>query len=318
MVYVWLSNYALCYALSKESALDKTSDSTKPRWGQARRLAFIDLRLQYDGRINRSDIQDFFQISTPQATADLELYRQMAGSNLRYDGRQKAYVAEAGFVPQFGHTTADRYLDELYRLESGLVSRDESFVGYSPSIGVVATPSRAIDATAVATLVRAVRDSTALAVTYNSMNTETPANRVISPHAMGFDGLRWHVRAWCHTRGVFRDFAIGRLHILGTADVEASPNPSDDIGWATTVVLVLKPHPELKAHQREAVMRDFGMKDGKREVECRKAMVFYTLRHLNLERDEVAEDPALQHVVLANRPEVNRWMNEDRALAPAP
>lgn len=298
--------------------MDNTIDSTKPRWGQARRLAFIDLRLQYDGRINRGDIRDFFQISIPQATADLDLYRKVAGTNLRYDGREKAYVAEPAFIPQFGHTTAGRYLDELYRLESDLVSRDESFVGYKPSIGVVATPSRAIDAIAVATLVRAMRDNIALDVSYDSMNAATPADRVISPHAMGFDGLRWHVRAWCHTRRVFRDFAIGRLHIRGAIDVSDTPSPSNDLGWTTTVVLVLEPHPGLNAHQRQAVIRDFGMNEGRREVECRKAMVFYTLRHLNLERDELAEDPALQHVILANRSEVEQWMREDRALAPMP
>ncbi len=302
----------------KESAVDNTPESTKPRWGQARRLAFIDLRLQYDGRINRSDIQDFFQISTPQATADLELYRRVAGSNLRYDGRQKAYVAEPGFVPHFGHQTADRYLDELFRLESALLSADESFVGYRPSVGVVATPSRAIDAPTVAILVRAMRDGTALDISYDSMNSATPADRVISPHAMGFDGLRWHVRAWCHTRRVFRDFAIGRLRIRGEADVDVTPDAIEDTGWTTTVVLRLEPHPGLTEHQREAIVRDFGMENGQCEVKCRKAMVFYTLRHLNLERDEIAVDPVFQHVVLVNRAEVNRWMEEDRALAPAP
>lgn len=301
-----------------ESSVNNTSEAAKPRWGQARRLAFIDLRLQYDGRINRSDIQNFFQISTPQATADLDLYRKLAGSNLRYDGRQKAYVAEPDFVPLFGDQTADRYLDELYRLESALVSDDESFVGYRPSIGVVATPSRAIDAPAVATLVRAIRDQSALDVSYDSMNTATPADRVISPHALGFDGLRWHVRAWCHTRKVFRDFAIGRLHIRGPADVDHTPKPADDIGWTTMVALRLEPHPGLTEHQREAVVRDFGMENGRCEVRCRKAMVFYTLRHLNLEREEIASDPAFQHVVLANREDAKKWMREDRALAPQP
>lgn len=35
---------------------------------------------------------------------------------------------------------------------------------------------------------------------YQSMNRDRPdpAWRRISPHAFGFDGLRWHVRAWCH------------------------------------------------------------------------------------------------------------------------
>lgn len=37
-----------------------TSGIHSLRWGQARRIAFIDLRLQYDGRLNRKDLIDFF------------------------------------------------------------------------------------------------------------------------------------------------------------------------------------------------------------------------------------------------------------------
>ena len=292
--------------------MDKPTDSSKPRWGQARRLAFIDLRLQYDGRINRKDIQEFFQISTPQATADLELYGKVTSGNLRYDGREKAYVAEEGFKPQFGRSAATRYLDELYRPEEKLVGADESFVGYRPPTGVVATPSRAIDSTVVAVLVRAMRDTTALTIRYDSMSSDTPAERVISPHAMGFDGLRWHVRAWCHTRRLFRDFAIGRLDLQGPAAVDHPVNPEDDAGWTTFVDIVLKPHRKLTPSQREAVMRDYGMEDGVRKVPCRKAMLFYTLRHLNLESDVEEADPARQQVVLGNRADVVRWIEEDR------
>lgn len=292
--------------------MNKPTDSSKPRWGQARRLAFIDLRLQYDGRINRKNIQHFFQISTPQATADLELYGKVANGNLRYDGREKAYVADAGFQPQFGRSTATRYLDELYRLQEKLVDSDESFVGYRPPTGVVVTPSRAIDSTVVAVLVRAMRDKTALKIIYDSMSSDTPAERVISPHAMGFDGLRWHVRAWCHTRGLFRDFAIGRLDIQGPATVGNIVDPEDDAGWTTWVDILLVPHNGLSPSQRNAVMRDYGMEDGLRKVPCRKAMLFYTLRHLNLESDVEATDPARQQVVLGNREDVVRWIDEDR------
>jgi hypothetical protein len=292
--------------------LDKPAETSKPRWGQARRLAFIDLRLQYDGRINRKDIQEFFDISTPQATADLDLYSRCADGNLRYDFREKAYLAEPSFVPQFGRSAATRYLDDLYRLAHHVVEEDESFVGYKPSVGVVATPTRTIESSVVAVLVRAMRDNTALDVVYASMNKDSVAERVITPHAMAFDGLRWHVRAWCHTRNAFRDFAIGRMHVRGSVAVETQADPSADIGWHTTVDVVLKPHPNLKPHQLDAVVRDYDMKDGFCTVPCRQAMLFYTLRHLNLERADVAEDPARQHVILANRPQVEAWIAEDR------
>lgn len=52
------------------------------RWGIERRLEFIDFRLFWEGRINRSDLTDQFGISTPQASADLARYQEMAPSNL--------------------------------------------------------------------------------------------------------------------------------------------------------------------------------------------------------------------------------------------
>jgi hypothetical protein len=297
--------------VTKSAAPPKSAVPAKPRWGQTRRLAFIDLRLQYDGKLNRKDIRDFFHISTPQATADLELYSETAQGNLRYDYKEKAYVAEPGFAPQYGRSHATRYLGDLYRLATGVIDADESFVGIRPPVGVVATPARAIDSTVVAQLVRAIDQGLSFKVMYHSMSEATPAPRVISPHALGFDGLRWHVRAWCHTRQLFSDFAIGRLELEGftTAD---PVDPAQDEGWHTWVQLELKPHEKLTPSQREAVMHDYDMRDGVCQVDCRKAMVFYTLRHLNLEQPEDPHQAATQHVVLANRADAERWMDEDR------
>lgn len=287
---------------------------TKPRWGQARRLAFIDLRLQYDGRINRRDLKQFFDISTPQASADFDLYKKLVPENMDYDASARVYVALSTFEPQFGRTAATSYLDELYRLERSVVERDESFVGFIPPTGVVATPARAIDSQKVAALIRAIRDLTALKVLYQSMSERKPVERIITPHAVGFDGLRWHVRAWCHGRQVFRDFAVGRVLISEQIGPSDAPSADNDLGWLTFVNVVLVPHEGLSPSQRDAVMRDYGMEDGCLVLACRKAMLFYTLRHLNLLSEEVDPDASRQHVIVKNREDVIRWMEEDREL----
>jgi len=294
---------------SVEIPAEKTN---KPRWGQARRLAFIEVRLQYDGRINRADLIAFFDISMPQASADLQLYQSLAPENMAYDPRARVYVAQAGFRPVFGRSAATRYLDEIHRLARGVVEVDESFVGFVPPTGVVETPTRAIESIEVATLVQAIRDRVALRIRYQSMDHPTPLSLVLSPHAFGFDGLRWHVRAWCHARGVFRDFAIGRLKVDGVAPDVAEIDPASDDGWMTNVPVVLVPHPKLSTQQREMVMRDYGMKKGQLVLKCRKAMLFYTLRHLNLESLEILDQPARQHVVIQNREDVACWVEEDR------
>jgi hypothetical protein len=291
--------------------MDQAVEKTTPRWGQNRRLTFIDVRLQYDGRINRSDLAKFFGISMPQASSDLGLYQEKAPANMAYDPRLKVYVAQPTFEPLFSRT-ATRYLNELQRLARKIVEPDESFIGFVPPTGVVATPARTIDANEVATVVQAIRDKVALRVSYQSMDTPEPMELVLSPHAMGYDGLRWHVRAWCHTRKIFRDFAIGRLEVIGSAASAPAIDPHTDKGWETTVVVVLVPHPRLSAKQRECVVYDYGMEHGQLKLECRKAMLFYTLRHLNLESLKPSDDPARQHVVVQNDDDVSRWIKEDR------
>ncbi|MCL6710926.1 WYL domain-containing protein [Pseudomonas sp. R2.Fl] len=292
--------------------MQPTRSQERPRWGQARRLAFIDLRLQYDGRINRRDLIAYFDISPPQASADLALYQELAPQNLEYDASARVYVALTTFRPQSGRTAATHYLDELQRLARNVVDPSESFVGFVPQTGVVATPARAIASDEVANLVRAIRDKKTLQVRYQSMDYPVPQEWRLSPHALGFDGLRWHARCYCHTRRVFRDFAIGRLTILAELHDVGGIDPALDRGWNTQVPLVLVPHPALSPSQRQVVERDYGMREGHRTLECRKAMLFYTLRHLNLERLQTEPDPARQHVVVDNTDNVRRWIAEDR------
>ncbi len=101
----------------------------------------------------------------------------------------------------------------------GIVPADTSFFGKLPPAGLVDSPARPLDADKVAAFVNAINRRHPLAVTYYSMRAPEPSERVISPHALGFDGLRWHVRAFCHMRQAYRDFAIGRSkHVHATQE----------------------------------------------------------------------------------------------------
>ena len=64
------------------------------KWGVKRRLEFIEFRLFWEGSINRADIIDFFHVSVPQASKDLNQYQSFASGNLKYDKSKKRYVAE--------------------------------------------------------------------------------------------------------------------------------------------------------------------------------------------------------------------------------
>ncbi len=255
--------------------MDKKSDTTRGRWGQQRRLAFIDLRLQYDGHINRLDLQEHFGISAPQATLDLAAYNALGQDSLAYDLSSRVYLPGRGFAARFASSEPAAYLGELYRLQAGIIERDDSFVGFVPQTGVVATPSRTLQPKEVSTFIQAIRDRASLEISYQSMRKDTASTRSVSPHALGFDGLRWHVRAWCHTQKVFRDFALGRVLSLGPSTMEAV-DPSLDADWSLEVLVVLIPHPKLSPAQKRVVMNDYGMdKSGCYALTCRKAMLLH-------------------------------------------
>ena len=77
------------------------------RWSQKQRLEFIEFRLQWEGRVNRSDLINFFAISVPQASLDFAKYRELAPDNAVYDATEKTYIAGSSFAPVLVSNSAD-------------------------------------------------------------------------------------------------------------------------------------------------------------------------------------------------------------------
>ncbi|MCP5285419.1 MAG: WYL domain-containing protein [Burkholderiaceae bacterium] len=277
-----------------------SGQSSATSWGQGRRLEFIDFRLRWEQRLNRADLTSFFGISTPQASIDIAKYAEMAPANLVYDRSAKVYVAGSAFAPLFPSTSSpSRFLNELLATEVGVLAPESSLVGWRPSLAVAPSPGRALDATILAGLLSAIREGAGVRVLYQSMSRTEPLWRGITPHALANDGFRWHVRAYCHERAAFRDFVIAR--VLELEPTEASgPGAEADADWGTEVELVLVPHPKLAKAKRRAIELDYGMRDGEARLTCRKALLFYVLRHLGLDRADT-DSPEAAQVVLKNR-----------------
>jgi len=277
-------------------------------WGQDRRLQFIDFRLRWDGRLNRADVTSFFGISIPQASLDIAKYAEAAPGNLDYDKSTRTYVATEKFRPLYARSSSQCYVHELLATSTGIGDPSMSFVGWRPPLDTAPRPGRAIDPTVLVPLTRVIRDKRKARVTYQSMTSEQPTARELSPHALGFDGFRWHVRAYCHLRNRFQDFVIARIidiEAMGTSDV----GPASDAAWHRKLQLVLTAHPGLSAAAQRAIEVDYGMCDGKVSLECRHAMLFYTLRNLRLDEPHDAE-PRAQQIWLQNRAELELYINE--------
>lgn len=286
----------------KDISSELPTTKTSVRWGQDRRLAFIDFRLRWDGRINRSDLTDFFGISTPQASLDIARYTALAPQNLAYDRSSRVYQITDNFLPLNAESQSQRYLNELLASTTGILEQGASFIGWQPSIDSVPQPGRVVESNTLAALLKAIRKGVGLKLDYQSMSRPEPTTRTISPHALAYDGFRWHVRAFCHSRNEFRDFVLGR--ILAVREVESAGKPAtEDVEWNTVLTLVIAPHPGLSEGKRRAIELDYGMQNGVIELKCRQALLFYTLRRLGLNTQET-QSPEAQQIVLKNQAEL--------------
>jgi hypothetical protein len=267
------------------------------RWGQERRLEFIEFRLQWEGRVNRSDLVNYFSISVPQASLDFARYRELAPTNAIYDVVQRAYLASPSFTPTLIRDSADDYLTRLWATTAGTMNANSSFLGWTPSVGIVRDPARSVEAVILKVFLLALREKRIVRFDYQSMTTAVPSSRTISPHALAFDGFRWHIRGYCHAHNEYRDFVLGRIR---SAVLEGATNidPKDDADWHNFIEAIVVPHPQLSVAQRQAVESDYCMEEGRLVLHVREALLFYHLEHLGLL--ESAEN-STKHIALENR-----------------
>ena len=272
------------------------------KWGVERRLEFIEFRLFWEGGVNRSDIIDLFDVSVPQASKDLTLYQERAPQNAVYDKSAKRYVASPQFSPIFLKPDPDSYLSRLRSLAEGLTSPSESWIANPPQTDIALTPRREVDAVVLQAILGAVRGVRSIEIYYQSMNRERPDPmwRRITPHAFGYDGFRWHARAYCHIDKKFKDFLLPRiLRVRGVDGPRASAD--QDQQWNDTFDVEIGPHPDLTPSQQAVVAKDYGMKNGRAILKVRYAMLFYVLKRLGLLGDATKQSPRTQHIVALNR-----------------
>ena len=272
------------------------------RWEVDQRLVFIEHRLYWDGAIRRADLQQKFGISTPQASADLTRYRESAPDNLHYDLSQKQYVASEAFAPVFYEPNPDRYLAQLRAVRNGILDSSDTFIGHVPDFDILPIPRREMSPKILRQLIRAIRTQQSIQVEYQSMNDLRPEPiwRTISPHAIGSDGMRWHVRAFCHLQEKYKDFIISRC--LGTgAFGERSPNAGEDLEWRDHFDVVLKPNEAFSEAQKRTIELDYGMVDGRCVVPVRLALLYYFNKRMRLDVAERTDQPKERPIVVDNR-----------------
>ncbi len=243
---------------------------------QQERLTHIEQLLWWRGWVRRNDLTRTFGISSIQASLDLRAYRARHPHALRYDQNAARYVAT-----------------NKLRLSTGAGSLEEAAAVFAqmprpaaagPWIGRVTLPARRAVPEVAQAVVRAILAGHALRVRYASIHSNTFRWRWITPHSLGHDGYRWHVRAYCADEREFRDFVLGR--IAETAETGlAAVKREDDTAWSSEATVHITPNPALGEAQRRALELDFIMKAGRLKLAATPALLHYALGALGLADD---------------------------------
>lgn len=273
---------------------------TYMRWSTKQRIEFIETRLYWEGKISRKDLIDYFDISIPQATKDIKTYMDEAPQNIEYDTSAKQYIAPAGFNPVLISPDSESYLKKLISSDS---EKDCFFCGLVPSFYTIPSIQRQISPLVLKCILKNIKEGNAVYIEYQSMSGSGPKWRWITPHAIGFDGFRWHTRAFCHEHQAYNDFNLGR--ILNTGDVKPhAMDHANDFEWFTDITFTIKSHPGLTDEQRKGIELDYGMTDGKLDFEVKAAFVFYVYKRFGLEEGHQKRDPIKQQIVLVNKEQI--------------
>jgi hypothetical protein len=259
-----------------------------------KRFAFIDKIVGWKGQVNATHIGAKFQLSRQAASSILKQYREQFPTYLKYDLSQKSYIATDDFNQSFIHSSAfNSFSQYLSAIE---FARDDSSHLLSSMVLEVEAPLRNINPLQIRPILRAIRENLKIDIGYISLSSPDYLDRIIQPHALIFDGLRWHVRAFCNKNSQFRDFTLSRFNGEATFEGKATHNAVQDDKWNTIVDVVIEAAPRFYAQQKSIIEQDFQMKKGKKIIPVRADLVNYLLRRLHI--DSYKNTPEEQQIVL--------------------
>lgn len=234
-----------------------------------------------------------FSLSPAQATNDLRRFQELNPGALSYDLSEKRYRGSKSMRCVL-HEPKLREGLAAFLGGSGLAVTRPVIEG--PRLAEAMLPERGAQPLVERHLLMAALNGLQVRVKYHSARSGTVKERTLAPHAFGWEGSRWHARAFDYESGEYRDFVLGR--------VESSQWPKDlaeelpvDQDWEQIESVKLVINRELSVGQRTALGLDYGLgPDGVLELPVRRAMRGYQLKLLGLDIDG---QPVRQDFVLA-------------------
>ena len=281
-------------------------------YSREQRFRFIEALVLWEGHVQRKQVSSAFGIAQNHVTNDLRAYEASHPNNLRFNPRIRAYEPDMQFKPAYISTDPAEYFSLLYaHADSRVDSILQDIGGQVISAEIIPNPPHGLVAKSIQILIKSIRTKSGVKITYNSMSSEHPTQRIIWPHSFVHTGYRWQVRAFDGLKEEFRDLVIQRMSNLSSVDDLSPKNTSEDKLWNDIVEVRVKPNPALSNHQQSVVANDFGMKKSKSgfvwTLKLRKCLFPYFAIRYNLQNNKPHEIKTNHRLVLENYNELEQF-----------
>lgn len=271
----------------------------------------LELILQWEGKLNTQHLRSLLGVSRPTASKVINAYKERHPENIEYNGSSKGYEPTPEFTPCYGPCLLDDYL-ALNQVTDNADTSAQLQQSQTIRFGNVhAQPKPEL----MRKIFAAIYNQQRIDIGYASVNSPEFDERIISPHSLIFDGLRWHTRAWCEKNGAFRDFVLTRITDVIEHEGSAVKTREDDEEWNTWLSFDIEPDPRLDQARQKIIALDYGMninaKNIKRTLTVRAATLLYWLTHLRVEFEH--NDPRAQQIVVSadSKKYLKKWLPDD-------
>ncbi len=278
--------------------MNSTMTQLDIKWDQQMRFRLIEIIAQWEGRLTTNHLCDAFRIGRQQASRDINKYLNLTDrQQLILDRTIKGYRPADDFKPLFTQGTAHEYLTMLHQQ----YNQEETFEFFSwgeAQSTVLNVPERAVSPKIVRGLIAAARANLRVDIDYVSLSTPEIRGRIIAPHSLVYDGIRWHVRAYCEEKREFRDFVLSRFRNEPDLMDRSLNTREQDDDWNHQVMVTITPNPYLSNKQQRVVAEDYAMENRRLTIVTRKVLVHYYLRRMGVVLDEkrLKEQPEMHQL----------------------
>jgi len=252
-----------------------------------KRFAFLELLLIWEGQVQISHIAKQFELSEKLAKHILQKYKNLYPENLSYSGETNSYHVSDNMIAQFTHGTLQEYMQ---------------FMGSMDTVASLEVPNRNLNPSIVRPILFAIRETRRLEIAYASVSHPEFTTRIIQPHHLVFDGLRWHVRGFCEKSQAYRDFVLSRFQSNIPANIldEADHFDLQDEAWNQLLDVTFMPDPRLDENRARIIALDYDMhlseKGYRKTVQVRQALIMYWVQRMGLSRYH--NNPQAQQIIL--------------------